>query len=51
PKNTLEPNKGQFLHAETLGFIHPSTEEALEFQADVPEIFKNQLEKLRNNQI
>lgn len=48
PKNTLLPNKGQFLHAETLGFEHPKTREWLEFKADLPEIFQKTLERLRN---
>lgn len=48
PKNTLLPNKGQFLHAETLGFEHPKTREWLEFKAELPEIFQKTLERLRN---
>ncbi|MGM9886768.1 MAG: RluA family pseudouridine synthase [Lactococcus sp.] len=48
PKNTLVPNKGQFLHAETLGFEHPKTGEWLEFKAELPEIFQKTLERLRN---
>ncbi len=48
PKNTLVPNKGQFLHAETLGFEHPKTGEWLEFKAELPEIFQKILERLRN---
>ena len=47
PKQTLTPNHGQFLHAETLGFEHPTTGENLEFQVAVPEIFEKQLKKLR----
>ena len=47
PNKTLTPNKGQFLHAETLGFDHPTTGEFMEFQVDAPEIFNEQLEKLR----
>lgn len=45
---TLTPNKGQFLHAETLGFEHPTTGELVEFQVDIPEIFAQQLENLRS---
>ncbi|GBG97332.1 RluA family pseudouridine synthase [Lactococcus termiticola] len=48
PRKTLTPNAGQFLHAETLGFVHPSTGEEMAFQVDVPEIFEKQLEGLRN---
>ncbi len=47
PSKTLTPNHGQFLHAETLGFEHPTTGEFMEFQAEVPEIFAEQLKKLR----
>ncbi|MBL3716557.1 RluA family pseudouridine synthase [Lactococcus garvieae] len=47
PSKTLRPNHGQFLHAETLGFEHPTTGELMEFQVDVPDIFAQQLEKLR----
>ncbi len=47
PNKTLTPNKGQFLHAETLGFDHPTTGEFMEFQVDAPEMFNEQLEKLR----
>jgi len=46
PRKTLKGH-GQFLHAKTLGFTHPRTGETLEFTADIPEIFKETLEKLR----
>jgi pseudouridine synthase, RluA family len=38
---------GQLLHAGTLGFIHPSTNEYIEFTSPLPEHFNNILEKLR----
>ena len=38
---------GQLLHAGTLGFVHPSTGEYMEFHSDLPEIFEKVLEKLR----
>lgn len=41
---TLE---GQTLHAMVLGFIHPVTEEYMEFSAPIPEYFENLLTKLR----
>ncbi len=31
---------GQLLHAQTLGFIHPTTKEYMEFEAPIPEHFK-----------
>ena len=39
--------RGQLLHAGTLGFIHPSTGEYLEFHSDLPEVFEKVLSKLR----
>lgn len=38
--------EGQALHAEVLGFIHPTTEEYMEFHAPLPEYFTNLLKKL-----
>ncbi len=37
---------GQFLHAKTLGFMHPSTNEYVEFESELPEYFKEHLETL-----
>ena len=39
---------GQLLHAGTLGFIHPSSGEYLEFHSDLPEVFSSVLERLRS---
>lgn len=47
PKNTL-PGKGQFLHAKTLGFVHPRTNKWMEFSVEPPKIFLDTLEKLRH---
>lgn len=38
--------QGQLLHAKTLGFEHPSTGEMMKFTSDLPEHFKNVLNKL-----
>ena len=38
---------GQMLHAGVLGFVHPRTGEYMEFRADLPDDFKNLLDKLR----
>lgn len=46
PKKTL-PIEGQALHAETLGFIHPTTKEQLMFQAPLPDDMKALLTQLR----
>ena len=38
---------GQLLHAKTLGFIHPTTKEYIEFTSELPEYFKNILKKVK----
>ena len=40
---------GQFLHAKTIGFIHPSTNEYMEFSHDIPKYFSDKIEELRDN--
>ena len=39
--------RGQLLHAGTLGFVHPSTSEYLEFHSELPDIFELVLSRLR----
>ncbi len=39
--------KGQMLHARKLGFIHPTTEEHIEFTSPLPDYFSDELKKLR----
>jgi 23S rRNA pseudouridine1911/1915/1917 synthase len=39
---------GQTLHAKTLGFIHPTTKEYMEFEAPLPEYFQKLLQTLKN---
>ena len=39
--------QGQTLHAKILGITHPSTGEYIEFDAPLPEYFKDLLNKLR----
>ena len=41
--------QGQTLHAKTLGFVHPSTGEYMEFDAPLPEYFSALLDKLRQS--
>ncbi|WLD95087.1 RluA family pseudouridine synthase [Alkalihalobacillus sp. AL-G] len=48
PKKTL-PIEGQALHAETLGFVHPRTEQYMEFSAELPNDMKRLLDELRRN--
>ena len=37
--------KGQLLHSYSLSFIHPKTKEVMEFQADLPQHFKEFVDK------
>lgn len=38
---------GQYLHAKTLGFVHPTTGEYMEFDSDLPDFFENKLTELK----
>lgn len=49
PRKTLA-GSGQFLHAQTLGFTHPSTDEELVFTANPPHVFEKTLQLLRNQE-
>ncbi|WP_261132712.1 RluA family pseudouridine synthase [Bacillus sp. Marseille-Q3570] len=48
PKKTL-PIDGQALHAKTLGFVHPRTEETMEFTSELPDDMQTLLDELRRN--
>ncbi len=48
PRKTLKGN-GQFLHAQMLGFKHPTTGQMMIFEAPLPELFEKTLDDLRNN--
>ncbi|MGV3163061.1 RluA family pseudouridine synthase [Streptococcus hyovaginalis] len=50
PRKTLAGN-GQFLHARTLGFTHPKTDDLMTFEAEPPKIFQETLAKLRKGEI
>ncbi|MGG7058660.1 RluA family pseudouridine synthase [Clostridium tertium] len=39
---------GQVLHAKTLGFIHPTTKEYIEFDSELPKYYLDLLDYLRN---
>jgi len=39
PKKSRFNEKGQLLHARTVGFIHPKTKEYMEFNTEIPERF------------
>lgn len=47
PKNSKFKLKGQTLHAKKLGFIHPTTNEYIEFNSDLPDYFNEIIDKLR----
>lgn len=48
PRKTLDLD-GQALHAAVLGFIHPRSNEYMEYEAPLPVYFENLLGSLRNN--
>lgn len=47
-KNILSLDR-QFLHAKTIGFIHPITGKELEFTSNLPQDLDNLLKMLRNS--
>jgi 23S rRNA pseudouridine1911/1915/1917 synthase len=46
-QNCFDIMPRQALHAQTLGFTHPTTKEFIYFESELPEDFKTVLEKLR----
>ena len=48
PKKTIDFD-GQALHAAVIGFIHPRTEEYLEFETPLPQVFSDLLEEMKEN--
>lgn len=42
--------KGQLLHSKSIGFVHPSTKEYLEFDSELPEYFVNVLDKIKKSE-
>lgn len=47
PGASIKVSGGQMLHAGVLGFVHPRTGEYMEFKSDLPDDFRDLLEKLR----
>ena len=45
-RRKTDTTHGQFLHAKTLGFIHPTTNEYVEFDSELPPFFTEQLDTL-----
>ena len=48
PKTCPYNLQGQVLHAKTLGFIHPTTKEYMEFDSELPEYFQKLIDLLDN---
>ncbi len=46
PKKIIGKN-GQYLHAKTLGFVHPRTNEYMEFTSELPDFFLEMIEELK----
>ena len=49
-KSPFKSLQGQTLHAKTIGFIHPSSNEYIEFEAPLPDYFEKLLIQLKNHQ-
>lgn len=49
-KRKLIDETGQCLHAKTLGFIHPTTGEYMEFDSELPECFTNIMNMFENQE-
>jgi len=47
PKNNKLKVEGQILHAKKLGFIHPSKNEYVEFNSELPEYFQKILNRIK----
>lgn len=48
PKKVITSLNGQCLHAKKLGFVHPKTQEYMEFDSCLPKYFEDFLAKLKN---
>ncbi|MBR6510362.1 MAG: RluA family pseudouridine synthase [Clostridia bacterium] len=49
PKKVITKLCGQCLHARKIGFIHPKTNEYMEFESEIPDYFNEFLMRLRHN--
>lgn len=47
PKKVITSLNGQCLHAKKLGFVHPVTQQYMEFDSDLPDYFEKFLERCR----
>lgn len=48
PKKSKFSLEGQTLHAKEIGFVHPRTDEYMQFDSDLPDYFLKLLENFRN---
>lgn len=46
PKNVIKSLGGQCLHAKKIGFIHPRTNQYMEFDSELPQYFNSFLDKM-----
>lgn len=46
-KHPFSSLQGQTLHAKMIGFVHPRTQEYMEFEAPLPQYFENLIKKLK----
>ncbi|MBO5021010.1 MAG: RNA pseudouridine synthase, partial [Clostridia bacterium] len=51
PQKVITELNGQCLHAKKVGFIHPKTNEYMEFDSDLPEYFRKFLRSKQNGNI
>ena len=51
PKRVITELGGQCLHAKKVGFIHPKTNEYMEFDSPLPDYFEKFLRRNRNGQV
>lgn len=50
PRKVITELNGQCLHAKKIGFVHPVTNEYMEFESELPDYFIHFLNKLKQNQ-
>ena len=48
PKKVITSLNGQCLHAKKVGFVHPVTQNYMEFESELPDYFEKFLERCRN---
>ncbi|MFA5697538.1 MAG: RluA family pseudouridine synthase [Candidatus Izemoplasmatales bacterium] len=48
-KHHIDDNHGQYLHAATIGFTHPSTKVFMEFSTPLPDYFAQYLDNIRKH--